>query len=691
MGRNASYVENVVEGITTETTMELFTQPSVKFEKLAAEVTLPEDPNAWPNEITQELFKQVPYIADFEPHVVMDKVDAERGYGFGHVEVTNKTEIQHGASPEGLASAGVRSAKIPVIIKDRKLQAFDVLVTEDSSMLPLTEARLRQAIFRPQNFDITARTPGDMSMIGQLYPPYRQNYGMGGGSGASMSAGMGKEGKSKLGSVLKAILPTITAQDYGHFYELLDDAGMRAAFVKNAGATLPSLRLLSTCEPANDEKVASDLFDNIKPTVVQLVREVEGYTLKTANHRCWTVKRASHDRGDMVRIFGEKVVLAADLSGSATMGLGGEAPPAPMEEEQQPQLIKDFGVYQVRDEQGAELVGHVFPNLIDVDGTPLPLALFWNGEKAAVQGEIVGTKVGDDVPLVEGHPRGRGCFYDVSGEEPIATIPLAIRATLAGGEEGGGVALMAETFDGREVGILIQPNLAHVMMGEGEHMLVPDTMKWLPLDDAEEVALLSESETAEKMAHRTRAFATVQIRAGGAECFSIDGLPLLKIAASERSFLSTDDALFLLVGLGVHPQRATEKLAEAIEGRRPIEVKIARSLCTAGEAVDVAVKEAQADRAKLPDLRVWLVKEAAAIPDPTAVDTILSLGFINPENTATFIEYLPQIEEAQKKMCELLVASRLGMQEVPSSALEKAVRSTELVLEGLKVLAFQAN
>ena len=54
----------------------------------------------------------------------------------------------------------------------------------------------------------------------------------------------------------------------------------------------------------------------------------------------------------------------------------------------------------------------------------------------------------------------------------------------------------------------------------------------------------------------------------------------------------------------------------------------------------------------------------------------------------TFVGYLPVVEDSQTKLCELLLASRLGMNDVPSSALEKAVRSTEEVLEGLKILAF---
>ena len=83
------------------------------------------------------------------------------------------------------------------------------------------------------------------------------------------------------------------------------------------------------------------------------------------------------------------------------------------------------------------------------------------------------------------------------------------------------------------------------------------------------------------------------------------------------------------------------------------------------------------------------MKEAALIPDPTAVDTVLSLGFINPENIMTFVSYLPTLEDSQAKMCDLLLAARVGLTDVSSTALERAIRSTEEAVEGLKVLAFQ--
>jgi len=174
----------------------LFLTPSVEFEKTSAQTQLSEDPNAWPHELLQELYKQAPYVADFAPHVVMEKVDGEKGYGLGHVDIGNQTEVQTAVTPSAAQAAGLRHVRVPVVIKDGMLCPFDLLVTEDSKVLPLTEVRLRAAIFRPQAFDVTSRTPGDQSMIGQLYPPYRQSYGFGGGGGLTTNMGMGKEGSA---------------------------------------------------------------------------------------------------------------------------------------------------------------------------------------------------------------------------------------------------------------------------------------------------------------------------------------------------------------------------------------------------------------------------------------------------------------------------------------------------------------
>jgi hypothetical protein len=794
----------------------LFIEPDLHFEKLSAETSLPEDPNQWPNEILQQLYKEIPYVADFEPQIIMDKVDAERGFGFGHVEVGNRTEAPQPVSPDQADAAGLKKVRIPVIVKEGKLLPFDILVTEDSKMMPLTESRLRQAIFRPQAFDVTSKTPGDQSMIGQLYPPYRQNYGFGGGGvttgaggggktaaaarkitdfalkhglvspggitgkglvaagagatgiGLAGRAAMGKpmlggekkaaardvelEGgandleawltaeaeelpkeangdmmqyfrdhpeklKEKLerekkaselfktGSVLEGILPTINVSDHAGFMDALEESPeLQAAFMKNAASTADSLKLLAEYEPMGEEKRAAILPTLIPPSVLQLSKAEDGYTIKTASHTFWAPYEESIDRGEAIRRCGEKVVLAADTTGTATVGeegVGGEeteqevenategAPPAASEDPlpEKGELITSPGNYKVQTAEGKELMGLVVPNLLDLDGNVMPLALFTNGSQSTVQGEIVGVKSGEatSTPWCEMH--GKGAFCSTSDGKLIATIPINIKGTYSVPSQSAGQDILAETFDGRQVTISIQPGLKKIV-SNGEKVLVPDCYKWLPLEDSEEVTLVDNPADFGLQSKAKQAASSVTLRCSGHD-FALDGLAVDKLAADERQFLSQDDALFLLSGLGANLGYARSKLAEAFSTSQNIPVRIGRYLKLASEVRKEASAAADAYLGKLPVLRTPLWKEAAVIPDPVAVDTVLSLGFVNPENIAHFIGYLPVIDEAQQKMSELLLASRLGLREVPEGALEKAVRATEEVIEGLKVIAFQ--
>lgn len=666
----------------------LFVDSTLEFEKISAEVTLPEDPNQWPTEILQELYKQVPYISDFDPDVIMDRVDAERRYGFGHVEVSNKTEIQEAPEHAVSQAAGIRHVRIPIIIKEGKLQPFDIIVTDQSKMVPLTERRLRQSLFRPQLFDVTSRTPGDQSMISQLYPPYRQNYGFGGG-GSVMTAGMGKEGQ-KTGSVLAAILPTINTSDYEKFAKEVATPLMKAAFYANRAGMQPSIEVLSKFEPKNLATRGEKIAAAMKPSVVQITHhDGSGYTLKTASSFLWAPTERDIDRGELVKLVGVEVALEIDKHGSVTMGEEAEME-SDLPENDNPELIKDYGIYKVQDSDGRHLIGFCFPNLLDTDGEPMPLTLFTNGSQAAVQGEVVGVKVSEGAALFEGRPRGHGVFYKVlPNGKAVATVPLDLSASVSG-EAMDGMTLVGEDMNGMELHVQIQPGLAKITKSDETTMLVPDDWSWLPLDKAEPVVLADQPDVFDKVAQKVDKSLAIELRAGGPSTFSISGGPVDKLAHDEKQFLGIDDTLFLLAGVGIAPGYGIQKMGEAVQFHQPIRIFATKSIQPAEEAHQQMYEKAASMLERMP-VRKFFVKEAAAIPDPTAVDTVLSLGFINPENVLTFISYIPVLDEAQSKLCELLVSARLGAQDIPTSALERTVRGLEETLEGLHTLAFQNN
>lgn len=749
----------------------LFIQPHLEFEKTSAETELPEDPNTWAKEVLDELYKQVPYIADFKPHVVMSKVDAEKAYGFGHVEISNQSEAQMGTDPNAMAAAGIRNVRVPVVIKDGKLSPFDLLVNDTSKVVPLTESRLRQSLFRPQMFDVTSQTPGDQSMIGQLYPPYRQNHGMGGGGTTVPGGGMGKMGMAKTASafedylvsaleaedpgfrklpepsqektamsldiqvgtkkakkriksmheqlglkkkasVLDAILPTINHSDLDRMWDRIGgDYNLQAAMKKNAHCIGPLGKLVIPESPGV-EKTAAALPYVIKPSVVQIIKENDGYLMKTASHAYWHTYESHIDRGELVQRFGTKTANAIDSAGAVTFADGcTSAKEKRAEEELQP--VTDDGLYKVTTTDGEELVGWVIPNLIDTDGESLPLAIFTNGSQATIQDEVFGQPVGEGADLPSGPPTGYGAFYTVGPEGVEMTIPMTLGGSHQMPDEPS--TMTGETYDGRPLEVSVQPNIQELTPTEEGKLLVPESWLWLPLDKAADVALVGGTQPEAEMPMPDEAgpqappapeeggeaapleapeeevkesMAWVDIRSDG-QTFSFSGPALDKLARADTQFLDLDDAMFLLAGLGVEQGYGTTKLAHSTEGVLPVRLRIGRLIKTAEEQKLAAYDRARALLSVIPDMRKDLLKEASVITDPTAVDGVLSLGFINPENLMTFVSYLPTLDDAQAKLCELLIGARIGLKNVPASALERCVRAMEETIEGLKIIAFQ--
>ena len=78
-----------------------------------------------------------------------------------------------------------------------------------------------------------------------------------------------------------------------------------------------------------------------------------------------------------------------------------------------------------------------------------------------------------------------------------------------------------------------------------------------------------------------------------------------------------------------------------------------------------------------------LVKAAAAVNDAEAVDAVLGLNFINEENVKRFAAARPMLEETSGILAKLLLASRLGMEDIPEESTRSAMGHLQKVIEGL--------
>ena len=79
-----------------------------------------------------------------------------------------------------------------------------------------------------------------------------------------------------------------------------------------------------------------------------------------------------------------------------------------------------------------------------------------------------------------------------------------------------------------------------------------------------------------------------------------------------------------------------------------------------------------------------LVKEAATLSDPTAVDAVLALNMITKENILEFVHQLPLYEQVLSDLAKLLLTVRLGMPTVPEQAVERSMHGLSKVVEILR-------
>ena len=75
----------------------------------------------------------------------------------------------------------------------------------------------------------------------------------------------------------------------------------------------------------------------------------------------------------------------------------------------------------------------------------------------------------------------------------------------------------------------------------------------------------------------------------------------------------------------------------------------------------------------------------AASLDQT-IDAVLSLGFLSRRNLRKFVAMRPVLEESLSNLCALLLASRIGLTEIPMEPLETAIECMEPILGGLNKL-----
>jgi hypothetical protein len=664
--------------------MELFLDnEKLTFEKLGMEARMSEEPNDWPEQILDQLYKQAPYTSDYSPKVVLDEIDPDRRYAMGRVELINQLAINPRDDSTPSELRGKQKVLIPIIIKDGKLSPLDLLM-HSGEVEPLTEDRLRAALFRPSLFEAIRQRPGDMSLIEQLYPPNRQYGGARGPLVADVGAGgMARTASAKPEYLLDAIMPTVKkAHVQKVARQIGEDPALRSALFSN-DAVIPFMSKLAEVEAIerDPDGYLKKIAHSIPPNVIQVRKIQGGFRIKTAQSEALVPTSDDVDRPAAVGALGGDLVSAVERDGTTTIStMSGKKETL---EDLVITTVTEFGIYKVkRLGDNKEMVGWVFPKVMDFTGEVLPIAVFSNGSASAMQENIAGVPVGRQTDVLDSPPQGLGCFYYATPSGAMALVPVMVKGEAETPE---GVSYVCETVMGERCGVVKVPGLKVVQVIDEGRYGIPEDCGFMPMDQPTE--LVSSPDEFIKQAE------ALMVAGGGVRiitdglCYSFEGPAIDKLAGVlPTQFLEKDDAVFLGAILGQEPEKLAHKL-DNIRGQGTQELWIeAVPAVPMRDKYAAARVQAKKTLDQLPDLRADLLKEASAIEDPAAVDKILSVGFLNPENLSIAASYEPEIEATIKKLAELLMFSRMGMGSVEQGAIQKAIVHLDKVVAGLKTI-----
>ena len=656
----------------------LFLSNSIGIEKTAATTRLEQEPEEWPSEIIQEAYKQLPWLRDFEIDVDLDRTDDARGYAVGRMLIYPTMMKKEAASKER------KLLSVPIIIREREMSPLDVFMHEKVAW-PMDEDRIQGIMFNPNAFIGPARRDdfGETNLAGQVRPP---------ADGQQMATGGALKTASQRSrtTVLEKMAHTFAPGDISEFRRTLQSDGpLRTRYLSSPVLGEATRVILTTPAVKTASEVADHRRAATRPTVVQIQHTGQGYTIKTANHYVYNpVSRkavafevqAALSGSDLQRLHREgRVTFVVDpLNGEDTV-------------EKVAQVANDLGVFLVT-VGGREFEGIVVPASVDFEGRVLPQAVFASSHGHAIQEKIAGVRISDanlpDLPV-----RGPGVFVHRLGRRAMATEPVIVDHEVweKVGEDRAPVYLARRFFNGERLRITKVAGLQQVTRLEDGNVMIPDTLQFLPLGGRLMSVPDNLADAQGLEAVKIASSASVRVISDGS-AYSFRGADVFPDIYSET------DAEFALCVMGLTPRQAQGIMKTAsVEGQawvqrtRKVIPEDVVKLAHISRERQVRQAQPTVPQAKLFREMAILAesskdKTASVILSKETVDTVLSLGFMTPENMSIYTDFISEFEKTSSKLAEVLVASRLGMDDVREAAAKNAMSQVASVIKGLQTL-----
>lgn len=631
-----------------------------KFEKVAAKFLLSENPSTYASELLAHLYKQHPYLGQYQVNLSIEGQDDSLGYMYGLFTV--QTADDQGSSPTAAAPGQSQKPvlRIPVVVDSKKAHSFDVFISPGGAFMPLSETRVAAALFEASPYGKAQVSEQKLVADDQM-----QDYRTDAGPGTEMGRAFYM---SKMSSVLAKMAPHID-RDVAQAY--LDKLAQDSSLISAVKLNPQFADALLSIDQASMQKTASTDGPDQDIDVAVYSKSPGGYDVLCGSYdgHIHHTKLSNAEAQELPLVLRQAVV-------DHGLAMVTSSEPQHLEEVEKTASLRhaeDTGIYSVMNKTGSAQRAVVIREVMRLNGETSDSVLVIGPAGTSLQEKVAGVRCGDfDVSAINGSaPRGEGVFVTAKGV--IEPVKIASVVT----SRGDVTYLYEHPFYG--MGQLKLANVRYPVHISGNDYLFPKDAKFVPTNPG--LGYIEDATTVDKVASRRDLINRVQVLSDGSQ-FSFRGAPM---GDHKIENVKEAQALLTLGLLGDSPVSAMDKLAKARK---------------TGETTFVAarhygksdkVKKASAEPVDVSGIRVDLTKEAAALSGSDTVDSVLSLNFITPENIQGYIDCLPEYETAVRKLAELLIGVRLGLADVPESAVSSALQGMERAIIGLKKLQIRVG
>lgn len=630
----------------------------------------------WPEEIVSKLKERIPEVNGMNIIVKFMKQNDENGVATGSAVVGNAS----------------KQIIIPVIMKDFMLYPLDIMIA-DKKLLPLTPDYFKAVFSKDMTLFKTLMEYPTFSGLGRFddgnlwsatYPPSLGRY-------AYASANF---------QMVSDIAETITEKDLAEFKKSATDMNVISNFHKHDH--LDAIKKIANLQPVNMNEFRQGADNLLKKDIFMLRKEgpnkysilsnsssvfnpmLEFMNKDQFSERASKISDNVEDTVNDVDQNGEKLIITAPETG--------EAPYLRNEFLNAPKVVQanEFDHYIVKDKSGIEFEGMVVPYVINFRMDVTPLKLFLGKTMSTIQNEIAGVRVENSRWQMKPHDPTvgqTGTFYWQSKDNKskcLATVPVTIKSI---SEDGMGKLITVVDMHGVTLRLkFCRDKYERIVppLEDGGSYVMPEGFNWYPMEGFKEISN-SPVDYAVKIAYQLSGN-SITIQSNGYGEYGVKGLnKYAEECGWDPSQLKGYQLKFLLGSLGSTNEKTAQFIKKANQSVKA-DVHGLKSVPTKREKVSAAIPQAQKLFKVASGLKCNLIKEASFMDNSQTIDTLLSLNFINPENITKFVGKLSQLKSTISSLASLIIASRLGMREIPEEAASTAMHRLMDVVSGLEAL-----